>query len=162
MITIEVSNEQSHLPLEDGRLRDAVQIVLERESVAHAEISLAVVDDPTIRQLHRKYLGEDEPTDVLSFVLERSGAGLEGEVVVSAETANRAARRFGWPAEDELLLYVIHGALHLVGYDDATPEQQAEMRRRERAYLSHFGVDPRYEESEVPSRRVSSGGEKAP
>lgn len=155
MITIEISNEQSHLPLEDGRLRDAVRMVLQKESVARAQISLAVVDDAAICRLHREYLDEDEPTDVLSFLLERSEDGLEGEVIVSGQTAKLAAARFGWPAEDELLLYVIHGTLHLVGYRDATPDEQAEMRRQERAYLSHFGLDPRYEESDVPSGGVA-------
>jgi len=162
VITIEIANEQSHVPLEDGRLRDAVRIVLERESVARARISLAVVDDPTIRRVHREYLEEDEPTDVMSFLLDRSEDGREGEVIVSGETARRAAARFGWPAEDELLLYVIHGTLHLVGYRDATPDEQARMRGRERAYLSQFGLDPRYEESDVPPGDVTEGQEKVP
>ena len=86
---------------------------------------MAVVDDPTIRRLHREYLGEDSPTDVMSFVLERADDYLEGEVVVSAETACAAAPEYGWPAADELLLYVIHGTLHLVGYDDTTPRMRS-------------------------------------
>jgi probable rRNA maturation factor len=114
---------------------------------------LAVVDDPAIRELHRKYLEEDEPTDVLSFVLERSEDCLEGAVVVSGETARATAPQFGWPAEDELLLYVIHGVLHLVGYEDATPPQQAAMRAQERAYLSRFGVEARWEASAVDPAR---------
>lgn len=130
-------------------------MILQDESFSRAEINVAVVDDPTIRQLHRKYLGQDEPTDVLSFVLENSEACLEGEVIVSAETALAAAPRFGWPAPDELLLYVIHGTLHLVGYDDTTPEKQAEMRRKEQSYLARFGLTGRYEES-------VSGGKNVP
>ena len=165
MIDIEIANEQSHLPLDDGRLRDAVRIVLENESIASARISLAVVDDPTIRRLHRKYLDVDEPTDVLSFLLEQGEDCLEGEVIVSAQTAKRAATRFGWPPEDELLLYVIHGTLHLVGYRDATPEEQTRIRRRERAHLSHFGLEARYEESgaspgSVTRRQKVAGGQK--
>ena len=73
---------------------------------------------------------------MLSFVLERGEGFLDGEVVVSAETALRTAPRFGWSAAEELLLYVIHGTLHLAGYDDATPEQQAAMRGRETEYLA--------------------------
>ena len=162
MITIEISNEQSHLPLSEERLRDAVQIVLEGESVARARISLAAVDDPTIRRLHREYLGEDEPTDVLSFLLEQGDGELEGEVIASAQTARRAATRFGWAAEDELLLYVIHGVLHLLGYRDATSAEQAEMRRQERAYLSPFGLDPCYEESGVARRGMTEEKKKVP
>ena len=72
---------------------------------------------------------------MLSFVLERSEQSLEGEVVVSAETALACAARYKSTPEDELLRYVIHGTLHLVGYDDATPRQRAAMRRKERKYL---------------------------
>ena len=157
LITVEISNEQSHLPPQDGRLRKAVRIVLEGESVAHARVSLAVVDDATIRRLHREYLEVDQPTDVLSFLFQPSDDGLEGEVIVSAETAKLAAARFGWPAEDELLLYVIHGTLHLAGYRDATAEQQARMRRQERVCLSHFGLDPPYEESDVQGDGLVGG-----
>ena len=92
----------------------AIKHVLESNSIADAAISLAVVDDETIRRLHERYLGIDEPTDVLSFPLSSSGEALEGEIVASAETAARRAVEFGWRAEDELLLYVVHGALHLV------------------------------------------------
>ena len=69
---------------------------------------------------------------MLSFVLEQ-GDGLEGEVVVGAETALRAAPQFGWSPHDELLLYVIHGTLHLVGHDDATPGRARAKCRAETA-----------------------------
>ena len=95
-----------------------------------------MVDDATIARLHGEFLGDPEPTDVLSFVLERSPQALEGEVVVSADTAGANAIRYHCTAEEELLLYVIHGMLHLVGHDDATPRKRARMRRREREYLA--------------------------
>ena len=141
MLKIEIVYEADEVPLDEGRLKDAVRTILEEASVAEAQISIAVVDDPTIRRLHHKYLGVDEPTDVMSFLLERGESSLEGEVIVSAETARAAAARLGWAAEDELLLYVIHGALHLVGCDDVTDEQRNEMRRREQAHLDRFGLN---------------------
>ena len=149
MITVEIANDQSQLPLDDGRLRRAVRKILQDEAILRAEISVAVVDDSTIRRLHQKYLAVDEPTDVLSFALERSEGYLDGEVVVSAETAAETAPQFGWAAEEELLLYVIHGTLHLVGYDDAAPSQRDEMRRRERACLASLGVAQRGSDSHV-------------
>ena len=90
----------------------------------NARISVAVVDDATIAVLNRQFLRHEGPTDVLSFLLEQDEDGLEGEVVVSAETARRTAPRFGWSEGEELLLYVIHGTLHLAGYDDAKPREQ--------------------------------------
>ncbi len=117
-------------------LRRAVRAVLADEGVSEAEISLAIVDDREIRELHRRYLGEDEPTDVLSFVLDRSENRLEGEVIASADTARRVAARYSNSASDELLLYVIHGTLHLVGYRDDTRRAKSEMRARERRCLA--------------------------
>jgi probable rRNA maturation factor len=147
VFTIRVTNEQTILPVDAARLRRAVQTVLEDEPIPKAQISVAVVDDPTIHRLNRQYLNHDRPTDVLSFVLERSAGCLEGEVVVSAETAQEAAPRFGWSPADELLLYVIHGTLHLLGHEDQTAAGRDQMQARERTCLARFGLTPRYEES---------------
>lgn len=115
-------------------------MILEDESIERAKIDVAVVDDPTIAELHQRYLDDPDPTDVLSFVLERSSKYIEGEIVVSADTAAASAPNYNWTAADELLLYVIHGALHLVGYDDATPKKRAKMREKEQKYLARFGL----------------------
>jgi probable rRNA maturation factor len=146
MFRIDIANEQSELDINEPRLREAITRVLTAERVQTAAISLAIVDDLTIRPLNARYLGHDYATDVLSFVMERSDDRLEGEIIVSAETAIRTALRFGWQPADELLLYVIHGALHLVGHDDLAPQEQARMRESERQHLAHFGLTPRYEE----------------
>lgn len=147
MITIDVFDDQSHVPLDHQRLRRAVRMVLQEASVTRAQISVAVVDDDTIRRLHCRYLDQDEPTDVLSFALDPRPQHLDAEVIVSAETAAAAAGQFGWAAQDELLLYVLHGMLHLVGCDDTTPEKQAQMHRREEACLARFGLKARRERS---------------
>lgn len=97
---------------------------------------MAVVDRDTIGRLHARFLDDPSPTDVLSFVLARRDGWLEGEIVACAEVAAQVARRLRRPAADELLLYVVHGMLHLVGYDDRTPAQARQMRRQERAYLA--------------------------
>jgi probable rRNA maturation factor len=148
MYRIEIANEQDAESVNVGRLRKAVRLVLREEGVAAATVSVAIVDDECIRGLHRDYLSIDSATDVLSFVLEESKSELEGEVIASAETAAAAAARFGWPADDELLLYVIHGTLHLVGYDDCDSKSRLKMRARERRYLASFGLAPRYGEAQ--------------
>ena len=144
-ITIDIADEQDFVPLDEQRIRDAVRGVLDEASIAEAVISVAVVDDAAIGHLHGKYLGDEVPTDVISFVLERGPSSLEGEVIVSGQTAASAAPQYGWPAKDELLLYVIHGALHLAGYDDATPEAREEMCHHEQAHLARFGLIGRYD-----------------
>ena len=143
-LQIDLSNEQTLLGLDKARLREAVAAVLTGEGIRKAAISLAIVDDATIQPLNAQFLGHDYATDVLSFVLDEDD-GLEGEVIVSAETAIATAARFGWRPDDELLLYVIHGTLHLVGYDDLTDEALSAMRAKERHYLALFGLEPRYD-----------------
>lgn len=146
MFRITIADNQQRLTFDRARLRAAVKTVLQCEGIDKARISLAIVDDPCIHELNRRYLAHDEPTDVLSFVLERRPGFVEGEIVASADTAARRAVQFNWPPADELLLYVVHGALHLAGYDDQTPAARGEMRRRERLYLHEFGLLPPYDD----------------
>ncbi len=155
MFTIEINDQQSAMPIDTDPLRRATEIVLMEEGLIDAAINIAIVDDPTIHDLNRRFLEHDEPTDVLSFVLENEPM-LEGDVIVSADTAARSAEQYGWSAADELLLYVIHGLLHLVGYDDIELPARAEMRDRERHYLDAFGLRPRYDESSSPNDQFAS------
>jgi probable rRNA maturation factor len=135
-----VANEQATLTIDEARLVEAVRAVLGDSRFTNAYVSIAVVDDPTIHGLNVQYLGHDYPTDVLSFVLEESTDRVEGELVVGADTAAREALDAGWVPQDELLLYVIHGSLHLVGYDDHDPADQVAMYAAEARYLRKLGV----------------------
>jgi probable rRNA maturation factor len=134
-ITISITNRQRVLPLDRRAVRRAVTAILSDAGIAEATISVAVVDDREIADLHGRFLDDPTPTDVLSFLLERSESYLEGEVVVSAETALASAAKYRATPGEELLRYVIHGTLHLVGFDDATPRGRAAMRRGEREHL---------------------------
>lgn len=138
---VSLANEQSVHPVDAERLQAAVRAVLEDSQYTSAAISVAVVDDATIHELNRRFLGHDWPTDVLSFVLDQRDGHLEGEVVISAETAAAAAAEAGWSPADEQLLYVIHGSLHLIGWDDRSPEEAAQMRAAEKEYLQKMGID---------------------
>jgi probable rRNA maturation factor len=122
-------------------MRTVVRAVLEAEDVTDAEIGLAFVDNATIHQLNKRYLDHDEPTDVLSFPLSEPGAKkLAGELVIGAEVARAQAEARGHEVGAELALYVIHGLLHLCGYDDTSAAGAEEMRRRERFHLSALGL----------------------
>ena len=136
---IEISDEQRILSLDHRSLSAAIEGVLRGEAINDADISLAIIDDRHMRELNARYLNHDEPTDVLSFLLDSRSGYVEGEIIVSAETAIARAGEFGWSATDELLLYVIHGTLHLVGYDDCDPAGRAAMREREKVYLMRAG-----------------------
>lgn len=141
MITVEIANQQTERKIDADRLKRAVSLVLGEHAVRDATISLAVVDDRLIHELNRRYLDHDDPTDVLSFVLEQRADHLDGEIVVNAEMAAARAPLFGWDAGDELLLYVIHGALHLVAYDDQSDADAAKMRQAELVFLKRLGVE---------------------
>jgi len=140
VIKVALANEQTRLPIDRRRLRRAARIVLQNENIHKAEISLAVVDESSIRRLNRQYLHHDQPTDVLSFLLDRSAGEFVGEVIVSADAALGSASQYGWPPADELLLYVVHGLLHLVGYEDLTRAGRVRMRRREARYMVQLGA----------------------
>ena len=140
MIAITITNEQSALRIDRRRLAAAVRAALKGEGLSDARISLAVVGDARIHALNRQFLAHDWPTDVLSFVLQQSDGHLEGEIVVSAERAVAESRRYGLEPDEELLLYVVHGALHLAGHDDARPPKRRAMRRREKECLARLGV----------------------
>jgi probable rRNA maturation factor len=143
VIEVQIANEHADFSADEDRLRQAVVNVLTEAGLTRGVVSVAIVGDAAMHRLNAEFLAHDCPTDVLSFLLERSADALEGEIVVSADTARQVAQRLGWPAADELLLYVVHGALHLVGHDDLRDDQRQQMRRAERRHLAHFGLTPR-------------------
>ena len=140
-ILIEVAVQHA-IRLDETMLVDIVRRILVDHHIESAEISLAIVDDATLRRLNREYLDHDYETDVLSFVLDRNleSGHLEGEIVVSADTAIRVAAEQDLAAGDELALYVIHGALHLIGCDDQDLSSRRKMRMAESLYASHCGI----------------------
>ncbi len=141
MIRVSIACPRETVSVDRGRMRELARAVLDGEGVHEAEISLAFVDDSTIHQLNRRYLDHDEPTDVLSFPLsEQAAKQLAGELVVGTEVARRQAESRGHDVQAELALYVIHGLLHLCGYDDNSVKAAAEMRQRERHYLRQLGL----------------------
>src|SRR5947209_30865 len=126
---ISIASPQEAVPIDYRRMREVARAVLEGEGRPDGEISLAFVDNPTIHRLNKRYLDHDEPTDVLSFPLSE-GKKFAGELVIGAEVAQVQAAERGHDVQDELGLYVIHGLLHLCGYDDQEPEDTAAMRER--------------------------------
>jgi len=133
---ISIASPQELVPIDRGQMREIVRAVLCEEGISEAEISLAFVDNPAIHQLNKRYLGHDEPTDVLSFPMSDPGSKrLTGELVIGAELAKIEAESRGHDVQAELALYVIHGLLHLCGYDDKSPSDAQKIRERERYYL---------------------------
>jgi probable rRNA maturation factor len=157
---LEISNRQTHVRIGAAYIRKVARAVLDAEQVASARISVALADNATVRRVNREYLAHDYDTDVLSFLFESAsdptgpaehrspgparprglGRRIEGEVLASAEMAAKLAQRFGWSPRDELTLYLVHGLLHLCGYDDQSARERRTMRERERAVLAKLGI----------------------
>jgi probable rRNA maturation factor len=139
-IEVDLSDTQLHLEVDPAELTSLVRAVVAGEGHSKASLSIALVDGGTIRAINRSHLGHDWPTDVISFPLsEPNDPVLAGELVVSAEMAATTAAEIGVDPRDELALYVVHGLLHLCGYDDLSEEDAARMRRREGEVLAALG-----------------------
>jgi probable rRNA maturation factor len=127
---ISVDNRQRLLRLDLPSLRDFAKRALDkclkipgRKSALSAlsAVNVILVSDRRIAEVHRRFMDEPDPTDVITFQ--------HGEIVISTETAKRQARKFRTTVGYELRLYVVHGLLHLHGFDDKTPAGAAEMKR---------------------------------
>jgi probable rRNA maturation factor len=152
MYEIEIANNQERLVLSDEYLKNVVTQTLKAEQVASATISLAILDNPSIHELNNQYLQHDFETDVLSFLLEESGGSgdeksprgakkvIDGEIITSADYASDQAAQYNWEPLNELTLYIVHGLLHLCGYDDLSETELPIMRARERDVMGLLGI----------------------
>ncbi len=134
-IHVEVTSRQTLLKIRPARVRAAVQLVLRDEGVQAAAVEVALVNDATIQEVHRRFFGSDTPTDVITFPLNEPNEPLAGEIVVSVETALREGPRHRLAPADEVLLYAIHGTLHLCGYDDHRAADARKMQQRQSELL---------------------------
>ena len=134
----------------ESTLQNAANKTLEFRDVDNAEISIAIVSDERIHEINRQFLNHDYPTDVITFELGTNPAtdNFQAEIVVSAETAMQIAEEVDTTLEMELILYVIHGSLHLTGLDDHSDEDRIEMRKNERAMMNSLGLDYKFESPE--------------
>ena len=165
MYEVEIHNAQDLLAVDEVFLREAVEWTLQSEGIAAAEVSIAVIDDAAIHAVNRDHLQHDYPTDVITFPLSDPSQAvgtpevpLEAEVVISAETACRRAADFDWSPHDELVLYLVHGLLHLAGYDDHTQDDREAMRKREQSVLAHWNLRPRYDDADASSDHSPASG----
>ncbi len=125
-------------------LRQAVEAALTHQGQPpDAALSLRVTDDDALQALNRAYLGIDAPTDVLSFpagqVDPESGRPYLGDIAISYPRARRQAERGGHAVEHELQLLAVHGVLHLLGYDHATPQDKERMWQAQAEILANIG-----------------------
>jgi probable rRNA maturation factor len=137
LMSAAVTNSQRRVAVSRARLARSAQRALAAVGRRAGAVDVLVVDDAAIRRLNRLHRGVGRRTDVLAYPLETPGmpSPLVGQIVISAETARRQARRLDVPLATELDLLVTHGVLHLIGYDDRDPVEARLMHERERQIL---------------------------
>ena len=142
---VTVVDEQTLLVVLAEDIRSIARLALDMEG-SSGNLEVALVDDATIGELHGRFLGDSDPTDVITFPhgndeidpLDPEAAPVLGEIVVSTETAIRQAPDFLEDPVLETLCYVVHGVLHLVGHDDREEAAAARMEARQQEILDQW------------------------
>jgi probable rRNA maturation factor len=142
---------KAYVPQLRRHLRKAAALVPN----APSELSLALINDKTMSQLHLRDMGRAGPTDVLTYELDHdpaTGRCVSGEVVICVPEAKRQAKSQGTLVENELLLYALHGVLHLAGFDDRTERSFRKIHTMEDDILTRIGVGPVFSPANSPAR----------
>ena len=136
---ITVSNTHDQLQLDETAILKLAILVCKAEGFDIEDLSIVLADHETVRELNKSYLSHDYNTDVLSFPLNEPGDGsVDGEVYIDLDTAKERCSEFGASFESESYRYIIHGLLHLMGYEDHTSDLKQVMRDKENTYLTQL------------------------
>lgn len=142
-VKITVKNLQNRIPVNSKKVVKTVQKVLSQEGIKKSgEITLCFVNDTRIKELNLKYLGKNNPTDVITFDITelKDKDNIFADIVISTERAIDNAKTFKTSPLFELYLYVIHGVLHILGYDDKCKKDKLVMRKKEKDILKALNL----------------------
>lgn len=135
---VAIANRHPHLSLDRRAITRAIRVLdsepsaiaIRQSAIPQGELSLVFLTDAALARLHADFLDDPTTTDVITFEGDPA-LGTAGEICVSVDTAAAYARDHGRPFSEELTLYLVHGWLHLAGYDDLEPARKRAMRRAE-------------------------------
>ncbi len=137
---VEIANLQKHYEIKNSKIERAVEEVLGKKGNG-AKLSVAFVDNDEIKKLNKRYFDSNEVTDVIAFPLNNHKSDLDGEIVVSVEAAVDTADTGDKDVEGEIVLYVVHGLLHLMGYRDGNRSDAGIMHDKESSILKTLGYN---------------------
>jgi len=125
---IQIDNQQKRIKIDKRKIRTEVAKLLKLLDCAEMEISVTFVDDETIQRLNKQYLAKDRPTNVISFPLQEGefcdiNPDMLGDIVISVDTARRDADKGNIRFDEEIIFLIIHGLLHLTGYNHENTSQ---------------------------------------
>ncbi|MEN6622649.1 MAG: rRNA maturation RNase YbeY [Smithella sp.] len=140
---VQIANNQKNIKIDKRKIRSIILNLLKLLNCTDKEVSLSFVNDEAIQQLNRQYRGKDKPTDVLSFSLQEGEFGyinpdILGDIVISVDTAMADALKNDLSFEQEINFLIIHGLLHLLGYEHekTTKEEKKKMQAKQRTLFS--------------------------
>jgi len=138
MITVQLKYDNTEkLDIDENWVRSVCENILMDSNQDEASITIIFSNDDKLRKLKKEYFGEDVFTDTISFNLEEESDPIEGEVYISLERVSENAHTFQQDFITEYKRVIIHGCLHLLGYNDELPEDKTKMTELEETYLSH-------------------------
>lgn len=137
---LEITDLQKIYPIEKNKIKKVVRSILKVEK-KDAELNIVFIDNKRIKEINKTFLGHNYATDVLSFAYHEPSRknNISGEIIVSVEMATKLAQKRGYSVEGEIVLYLIHGLLHLLGYNDRQKSDAKKMHQREGELLSNLG-----------------------
>jgi|TARA_B110000116_G_C16612602_1_gene480116 probable rRNA maturation factor len=135
MITIDLHNE-SNIELSQESIRGLLELVLSDNNHPSAEINIIITDDNSLRLMKKEYFNQDVYTDIIAFNIDEDP--FEGELYISHDRVKDNAKKFNQTFEGELKRILIHGTLHLCGFDDQSTKEKSKMTSMEEDYLEKF------------------------
>ena len=142
MLKILISNQQKKVKLNCSRIKKEIYKILEDLDCHNSELSILFTSDNHIKELNKTYRKKNRPTDVLAFSQNEGSSivintSILGDVVISVDTAKRQADKLGHSVTEEILILLIHGILHLLGFDHAKSKKDAlKMQSKEKELLA--------------------------
>lgn len=134
-----IANQQKRIKIDRRKIRIQATRLLKLMNCATKEISITFVDDPAIQLINKQYLRRNRPTNVISFSLQEGAFGginsdVLGDIVISVDTASKDAERGDFSLDEEILFLMIHGFLHLIGYnhENTTRTNAIKMKQKEK------------------------------
>ena len=138
---LEIINLQKLCPVDKNRIKKIVRSVLKSEK-KDAELNVVFTDNKRIKEINKTFLGHNYATDVITFAYDEASINNDkasGEIIISVEMAKKLAQKHDCAVEGEIALYLVHGLLHLFGYNDKKKKEAKKMHQREGELLSALG-----------------------
>lgn len=140
-IKIEFTDSHPQNPILLNSYRDLIKQIIAEEKIPIAGIHIITIDDEYLKSLHRQFLNEDTYTDVMTFYMEEDDE-IDGEIYISIDRASQNAKHYHVELSEEIARLIIHGLLHLKGYDDKDKSDKQQMHFLEDKFLKHYWKAP--------------------